>query len=246
MKSNETEILHEGEYRLIQRPEKLACTWTSPYSDNTLVPGGVAVVHTDPVVGGKFHILMKSNEMEIPHEGEYRLIQRPEKLAFTWNSPYSDNTLVTVEFERLSARSTRVRPTHERFPDRAVMESHRGGGEFILSALEKHRHAGTADLQAVLIPFEIRPAEIEKTHNAIRDFLDAVQGKEPGTILYHSLHASEEPTRFFHYMIFHDGGAHRLHRSTEHVQAFVDILYPLCSMRAEPVSPTLFKEVAHG
>jgi len=104
----------------------------------TPLPGGTAEADSDPVVGGKFRIIMKSGQTRITHQGEYRVIQRPEKLVFSWNSPYSDNTLVTVEFERLSESSTRVRLTHELFPDAAVMESHRGGWDSILSALVRH------------------------------------------------------------------------------------------------------------
>ena len=132
--------------------EEVFDAWLDPDSLNKWmigVSGGIAVTRTDPVVGGKFSILMKANETEILHEGEYRLIQRPEKLAFTRNSPYSDNTLVTIDFESLSPQSTRVRLTHERFPDRTIMETHRGGWESILSAFEKHMNARTADREAV-------------------------------------------------------------------------------------------------
>jgi len=109
--------------------------WMIPMED------GSAEASTDPVVGGAFRIVMKRGQTMIPHEGVYRVIERPRKLAFTWNSPYSRDTLVTVEFESLAVAITRVRLTHERFPDRGAMESHRGGWGDILSALERQMAA---------------------------------------------------------------------------------------------------------
>jgi uncharacterized protein YndB with AHSA1/START domain len=121
--------------------EEVFDAWLDPRSLSqwmTPVQGGVAEAHVRPVVGGSFRIVMKSGETEIPHEGEYRVIERPHKLVFTWNSPYSNDTLVTVGFARLSSLVTRITLTHERFSDRAAMESHRGGWESILSALESY------------------------------------------------------------------------------------------------------------
>ena len=91
---------------------------------------------------------MKAGDTEIPHEGVYRVIDRPSKLAFTWNSPYSNDTLVTAEFERVAPRSTRVVLTHERFPATAVMESHREGWTGILAALELYRGGAPASREA--------------------------------------------------------------------------------------------------
>ncbi len=120
--------------------EEVFDAWLDPASLGRWMipgPGGSAEAKTDPVVGGKFRIMMKLDQAEILHHGEYHVIRRPEKLVFSWNSPYSDNTLVTVDFERLSARSTRVVLTHELFPEAAVMESHRQGWGFILSGFEQ-------------------------------------------------------------------------------------------------------------
>jgi uncharacterized protein YndB with AHSA1/START domain len=36
----------------------------------------------DARVGGRFHILMKNDKGEIPHDGEYRVIDRWNKLVF--------------------------------------------------------------------------------------------------------------------------------------------------------------------
>jgi uncharacterized protein YndB with AHSA1/START domain len=53
----------------------------------------------DPQVGGRFHILMRSERIEYVHSGEYRVIDRPSKLVFTWVSSYMSRqeTLVTVD-----------------------------------------------------------------------------------------------------------------------------------------------------
>ena len=87
---------------------------------------------TDPRVGGQYEILMHADSGVIPHRGEYRVIDRPKRLVFTWNSKFADNTLVTVDFLARDQR-TEVVITHERLPE-AEFASHDRGWT---SALEK-------------------------------------------------------------------------------------------------------------
>lgn len=85
-------------------------------------------------VGGRYSIVMEADGKTIPHTGEYRLIDRPRRLAFTWHSPHTAgrDTLVTVDFLPV-AQHTEVVITHEWLPD-AKVDAHRGGWT---SALEK-------------------------------------------------------------------------------------------------------------
>ncbi|WCM22094.1 SRPBCC domain-containing protein [Paraburkholderia bryophila] len=84
-----------------------------------MLPGTVkhCEVMLEPRVGGRFHIFMSSARAEYVHTGEYRVLERPSKLVFTWVSSRMDQqeTLVTVE---LFARGEQceIVLTHERVP----------------------------------------------------------------------------------------------------------------------------------
>lgn len=71
----------------------------------------------EPRVGGRFHIFMRSSRIEYTHSGEYRVLDRPSKLVFTWQSSYMNQqeTLVTVDlFDRDGLCELVL--THERVP----------------------------------------------------------------------------------------------------------------------------------
>jgi uncharacterized protein YndB with AHSA1/START domain len=91
----------------------------------------------DARVGGRFLIVMATPDREIPHEGEYQVIDRPNKLVFTWVSEPAGATLVTVEFEKLTDSATKVTLTHETLATESSRDSHRQGWAGILEALER-------------------------------------------------------------------------------------------------------------
>ena|SRR5947207_2688216 len=104
--------------------------WMTPAPD-------VAVdASADPVVGGRFRVVMKGRGREIVHVGEYLVIDRPTRLVFTWNSEPAGDTTVTVEFTSLGARRTRIRLTHERFATGESRDLHRGGWTALLDSLD--------------------------------------------------------------------------------------------------------------
>jgi phytoene dehydrogenase-like protein len=50
-------------------------------------------------VGGSFTLdMIKTDGKKYRHTGEYKVIAPPEKLVFTWNSDFAQNTVVTVDF----------------------------------------------------------------------------------------------------------------------------------------------------
>jgi quinol monooxygenase YgiN len=75
--------------------------------------------------------------------------------------------------------------------------------------------------------FEVAEDGLELALEAIRAFVRRVRAEEPGTLHYMSLQEADRPTRFVHVMAFADEGAERTHQSSEAVQRFVDVLYPL-------------------
>jgi uncharacterized protein YndB with AHSA1/START domain len=74
-------------------------------------------VALDARVGGHFRIIMTAPEGTIVNTGEFRVLDRPEKLQFTWVSSRWDyeETLITVELHGREAQCELVL-THERFP----------------------------------------------------------------------------------------------------------------------------------
>ena len=75
----------------------------------------------------------------IPHSGEYRVIDRPRRLVFTWVSPHTGEreSLVTVDFLPRGKR-TEVVVTHEQLPE-AKREAHNGGWTSALENLDAFR-----------------------------------------------------------------------------------------------------------
>jgi uncharacterized protein YndB with AHSA1/START domain len=119
--------------------------WLDPGSlMRWMTPGpGISVPQatTEPRVGGRFRIVMKSGAREIPHEGEYRVIDRPRRLVFTWKSEPAGDTLVTIQFVAVSERRTKVILTHERFATETSRDSHRNGWTAVLEAMDRTMEA---------------------------------------------------------------------------------------------------------
>lgn len=92
-------------------------------------PGEIrsTLAQVDPRVGGRYEITMQGSNGPIPHSGEYRVIDRPKRLVFTWVSPFTgpNDTLVTIDFLKV-ANGTEVVVTHELLPESA-RPSHANG-----------------------------------------------------------------------------------------------------------------------
>ena len=103
-----------------------------------MCPGNIrsAEAKIDARVGGKFRILMKGDEKDFDHTGEYQVIDRPSKLVFTWSSEATDQkpSLVTIELLERGKQCELVL-THERFPRIEVVERHTQGWTSIAEKL---------------------------------------------------------------------------------------------------------------
>jgi uncharacterized protein YndB with AHSA1/START domain len=98
-------------------------------------------VTNDPRVGGAFEIMMFSpSGEEIRHWGSYRLLDRPRKLSFTWNSKFAGDhdSLVTVSFLDVPGKKprTEVVLTHAMLPEKEV-KGHTGGWTAIVELLDR-------------------------------------------------------------------------------------------------------------
>jgi uncharacterized protein YndB with AHSA1/START domain len=104
-------------------------------------PVGNCEVTLEPRVGGHFLIVMRSfdSDVEIRNRGEFRILDRPSKLQFTWSSSRWDNqeTLVTVELRDLGTNCELIL-THERFPIEHSSERLKTGWNQIFENLNGH------------------------------------------------------------------------------------------------------------
>jgi len=93
---------------------------------------------TDPREGGRFMIMMKANDTDLPHEGTYKVIDRPNRLAFTWESPHSTvpGSTVTLDFTEAQG-GTNIHLVHVLFRSEDSRNGHEGGWTSILAELAK-------------------------------------------------------------------------------------------------------------
>ncbi|MDH3449769.1 MAG: SRPBCC domain-containing protein [Gammaproteobacteria bacterium] len=93
-------------------------------------------VENDPREGGNFTIVMHVGDDRVPHSGSYLAIDRPNRLKFSWESPYStDDSAVTLEFTAVDANTTEVTLTHVKFLHEEARSDHEGGWSNILDKL---------------------------------------------------------------------------------------------------------------
>ena len=118
--------------------------WLDPASlKQWMKPGPMTLSEAtvNPVVGGKYALLFAGDGKVIPHEGEYREITRPHRLVFTWKSEGAGDTVVTIAFERVADRKTKLTLTHERFVSESARDGHRSGWGSILEKLDQTMEA---------------------------------------------------------------------------------------------------------
>ena len=95
----------------------------------------VASAETDPRVGGQFRIVMRVGGRDRPHQGQYRLIEAPGRLVFTWESEVAPpGSEVTLTFDEAGAGQTRVTLVHRGLPA-TVHAAHHDGWTHILAVL---------------------------------------------------------------------------------------------------------------
>lgn len=127
-------------------PETLFRAWTDPEQLRhwwRMEEKGwaFAVASIDLRVGGRYRLGMTDPEGNTHVAfGEYREVQRPTRLVFTWDwenpGDRVGETLVTVEFRRAGANGTEIVLMHERFADPARIAGHQRGWTQVLTLLD--------------------------------------------------------------------------------------------------------------
>jgi uncharacterized protein YndB with AHSA1/START domain len=115
------------------KPEILT-RWFSPSTDHSVI-----VHQAESRVGGRYRIEMRhtSGKSHIAI-GEYRELERPDRLSFTWQwegSPMAE-TLVTVEFRDNARGGTELVLVHTNFATEAERDGHNAGWAGCLARLE--------------------------------------------------------------------------------------------------------------
>lgn len=95
-------------------------------------------VENDPRENGRFSIVMHVGDNRVPHTGSYLEMDRPRRLKFSWESPYSaDDSTVTLDFAEIDSTTTRVELTHVKFLHEEARSDHEGGWGNILDRLNE-------------------------------------------------------------------------------------------------------------
>ena len=128
------------EKRIKADPERLFRAWVTPKNFARWFLAGSTVklgnVTLDARPGGRFRIDMIVEGVLRPHEGEYRVVDEPHRLVFTWRSfmTRDTDTLVTVTFTP-EGDSTLITLIHERIIGEMEFAAHRDGWTSILEGL---------------------------------------------------------------------------------------------------------------
>ncbi|MCK8485024.1 SRPBCC domain-containing protein [Aliiroseovarius sp. S2029] len=124
-------------------PERVFDAWLDPKMLTKFMIAGAGVTVPDATVdakvGGRFCIIMRvPNAGDLPHEGEYRIIDRAKKLQFTWESHAStaEESIVTLDLTPKDG-GTDLRLHHIRFPSEESRDNHKGGWTAILAKLDE-------------------------------------------------------------------------------------------------------------
>ena len=127
--------------RIAASRDEVFDAWTDPAGmQSWMCPGDIvsAAVDLDPRVGGALRVVMRSATGVYEHWGEFTVVDRPAKLAFTWCAKNTDfvPTLVTVELFVAPNGHCDLVLTHERLQRRDAKEQYRGGWGQIVARLD--------------------------------------------------------------------------------------------------------------
>ncbi len=128
--------------KLIPAPRQVVFdAWLDPKAlARFMKPGeGITVpkAENDARVGGNFLIVMKAGDKELPHRGEYKTIDKYDRLVFTWTSYATDSSTVTLSFKEVSESETELTLHHIGFPNQEIRDNHNGGWTGIVEELRK-------------------------------------------------------------------------------------------------------------
>jgi uncharacterized protein YndB with AHSA1/START domain len=127
--------------RVLPAPvEEVFAAWTDVEGmQDWFSPFGTGSMTADCRPGGRFRLVMSDGAQSIEHTGEYRIVDPPNLLVFTWRSQFTGgrDTVVTVRLSAAGDGQTNLELTHELLPEDEV-QPHTGGWGIILDRLQAH------------------------------------------------------------------------------------------------------------
>jgi uncharacterized protein YndB with AHSA1/START domain len=96
-----------------------------------------STVRNSFTVGGSYSLTMHLQTGEYTMTGEYREINRYNRIVFTWSSHIIENSLIALDFRELSPNRTEMVLTQTNFPSEDVRTSHTNGWSGCLDSLER-------------------------------------------------------------------------------------------------------------
>jgi uncharacterized protein YndB with AHSA1/START domain len=122
--------------------EKVFDAWLDPLMLTQFILPAPGMAHpqveNDAREGGRFSIIMQVGDERIPHTGTYLTLERPHRLAFSWESPFStDDSVVTLLFDAIDGNTTRLDLSHIKFINEEARSNHEGGWNNILDQLDQ-------------------------------------------------------------------------------------------------------------
>ena len=136
----ETIVIHKI---IAATPEEVFEAWTDPEGMRHWMRGREdmqdAEVQLDVRPGGRFRIAMKGKDGDYEHWGNYRVVEPPSKLVFTWisKSTNEQETLVTVDLKPHGAECE-LTLTHEKLPGKQAASGHQNGWTRIAELLARY------------------------------------------------------------------------------------------------------------
>jgi len=121
----------------------------------------------DGRAGGAYRINMLSQGTEHIMSGSFREFSRPEKLVFTWTSGDAVDSVVTVLFRAIDAKTTEVSLTHERLPNVVSRDEHARGWAGCMESLRLLQEEGIGDAQKHFQLIVRAEAPVEKVYRAL-------------------------------------------------------------------------------
>ena len=129
--------------KLKASPERLFDAWTKPELMKQWFHAGVdmttPVAEADPKVGGSWRVVMrKADGKDYPNNGRYLVLDRPNKLVFTWHpmGQADYETKVTLLFKKISEEFTGMTLTHEGLRDKDWYDRHNAGWVACVDSLQ--------------------------------------------------------------------------------------------------------------
>ncbi len=124
-------------------PERLFDAWTKPELMSQWFHAGdqmtTPVAEADLKVGGPWRVVMRTAAgLEHMNNGKYLVIDRPNKLVFTWHpkGQIDFETKVTLLFKKVSDEFTEMTLTHEGLRDKDWFDKHSAGWTGCIATLE--------------------------------------------------------------------------------------------------------------